>query len=65
MAALQLSLTSEERDFLVSYLERVRKETLVEEHRTKNLNYREGVVEQEKVIESLLSKLSCSPITQA
>ena len=57
MAELQLTLSDEERDFLVSHLQQALKETLVEEHRTRNLAYREGVVRQEQVIQDLLQKL--------
>ena len=57
MAELELSLTSAERDYLVNLLERVRKETLVEEHRTRTPSYREDIERQEKLIESVLSKL--------
>ena len=57
MTELQLTLTDEERDFLVSHLQQALKETLVEEHRTRNLAYRAGVVQQEQLIQGLLQKL--------
>jgi len=57
MAELQLTLTSEERDYLASLLEATLKETRVEEHRTRTPTYREHVVHREEVIVGLLSKL--------
>ena len=57
MAEMQLNLTGEERDYLVGLLERVRKDTLVEEHRTRTPSYREDIDRQEKLITGLLSKL--------
>ena len=60
MADLQLSLTSAERDYLVNLLERVHKEKLVEEHRTRTPSYREDIERQEKLILGVLSKLGAS-----
>lgn len=57
MAELLLKLSSEEREVLVQVLQQLLKEVRVEEHRTRTLTYRESVVEREKVIEQLLSKL--------
>jgi len=57
MGELQLTLTSEERDYLGSLLEATLKETRVEEHRTRTLAYREHVVHREEVILALLRKL--------
>jgi hypothetical protein len=57
MAALQLTLTAEERDFLLSFLEVVLKDTRIEEHRTRTLTYREYVVHKEELITALLNKL--------
>lgn len=61
MAELQLTLTSPERECLVGILERVLKETRIEEHRTRAPAYREHVVDQEKLIAALLSKLGQQP----
>jgi hypothetical protein len=58
MAELQLTLTSEEREYLASLLEATLKETRIEEHRTRTPTYREHVVHREEVILSLLRKLS-------
>jgi hypothetical protein len=57
MAACQISLTAEERAYLVSLLETAQKETRIEEHRTRAPSYREHVVHQGDVIAGLLSKL--------
>jgi hypothetical protein len=57
MAEMQLTLTPDERSFLVSLLEFELKEKRVEEHRTRTPLYRESVVKQEDVIGSLLRKL--------
>ena len=57
MADTPLTLTPEERDFLLSLLEMVLKETRVEEHRTRTLSYREHVVHKEELIAALLNKL--------
>lgn len=60
MAELQLTLTAEERDYLVNLLETALKDLRVEEHRTRTLTYREHVLRQENYILSLLSKLGKS-----
>jgi hypothetical protein len=57
MAESNLPLTVEERDYLVKVLEGLLKDTRVEEHRTRTPSYREFVLNQENVIEGLLSKL--------
>jgi hypothetical protein len=57
MADVQLSLSDQERAYLVELLERQLKETRVEEHRTRNPSYREHVLRDESVMESLLTKL--------
>jgi len=57
MAESQLVLTGEERKFLVGLLELVLKDTLVEEHRTRTLSYREHIVHREELINGLLKKL--------
>jgi len=60
MAEKQLTLTSEECAFLADLLENAKKETLVEEHRTRTLDYREHIVKREALIVSVLSKLQTS-----
>lgn len=57
MTAMDVSLTDEERDFLVSLLERTLKETRIEEHRTRAPVYRKHVVHQEELLMNLLNKL--------
>jgi hypothetical protein len=61
MAELQLTLTDEERTFLADLLETALKETLVEEHRTRTLSYRELVQRQEHLIAQLLDKIRQAP----
>jgi hypothetical protein len=61
MTELQLTLTAGERQYLVDLLERVQKETRVEEHRTRTPSYRANVLHQEELIAGLLNKLGRSP----
>lgn len=56
-AELQLSLTAEERQFLVGFLETALKDARIEEHRTKTISYREHVIQREDLIAGLLTKL--------
>jgi len=57
MAEAQLTLTAEEKQFLVGLLEISWRERLVEEHRSRKPSYREFVLQQEHLIESILDKL--------
>jgi hypothetical protein len=57
MAESTLPLNGDERDYLVKVLETLLKDTRVEEHRTRTPSYREFVLNQEHLIEGLLSKL--------
>ncbi|HEY1861325.1 MAG TPA: hypothetical protein VGG61_13270 [Gemmataceae bacterium] len=57
MAEHHLTLTAEERQYLVGLLERTLKETLVEEHRTRAPSYREHVIHNEEIIQAVLKKL--------
>lgn len=57
MAQVQLTLTNDERNFLVSLLEERGKEKQIEEHRTRSPNYRELVLQEEALINALLEKL--------
>jgi hypothetical protein len=57
MNELQLTLTAEERKYLVDLLEVTLKETQVEEHRTRTPSYRQHVLQQEGLIVQLLNKL--------
>jgi hypothetical protein len=61
MAESQLTLTAEEREFLVTHLEQVLKDTRIEEHRTRAPTYREHIIQQENQIVSLLTKLGRPP----
>ena len=56
MAETQLTLTAEEREYLVGLLETVLKDTRIEEHRTRTPIYREHVLHQEDLIVGLLEK---------
>jgi hypothetical protein len=57
MPEFALTLTAEEHQYLVEHLETVLKDTRVEEHRTRTPTYRESVLQREKVIQSVLTKL--------
>ena len=57
MNALELSLTQDERGFLISLLESALKEKRVEEHRTKKLEYRQIVIADELHLQNILAKL--------
>jgi hypothetical protein len=65
MVDKQLMLTAEEQEYLVDLLETARKATLVEEHRTRALEYREHIVRREGLIMSLLDKLRAGVATPA
>ena len=60
MAEYQLTLSTEERDFLADLLEKMLKDTRVEEHRTRAPSYRELIVKQENLISAILAKLGIS-----
>jgi len=57
MADTSLSLTADERSYLVHLLETSLKNHRVEEHRTRTPSYREQILQEEKVLEQLLAKL--------
>jgi hypothetical protein len=57
MAEHALTLSDQERRVLLELLDEMLKETKIEEHRTRNLSYRQFVVEREKALESVLNKL--------
>jgi hypothetical protein len=61
MGEQQLTLTAEERQYLVGLLENTLKVTLVEEHRTRAPSYREHVLHNEEIIQAVLKKLQQSP----
>jgi hypothetical protein len=57
MAEYAITLTADEREYLISHLEAVLKDKRIEEHRTRAPSYREDVLRQENLIIALLSKL--------
>jgi hypothetical protein len=61
MADTPLSLTAEERSFLVQVLETSLKNHRVEEHRTRAPSFREQILQEEKLLEQLLTKLGQAP----
>jgi len=61
LAEQQVSLNTEECEYLVGLLERTLKEARVEEHRTRTPLYRQHVVHQEELIAGILSKLGYPP----
>jgi hypothetical protein len=61
MAESSLTLTGEERDYLVKMLEGTLKDTRIEEHRTRMPSYREFVLNEEQILEGLLKKLGHLP----
>jgi hypothetical protein len=61
MSQLHLTLTGEERQYLVDLLSAVLKDTRVEEHRTRTPLYRESIVHTETVLVDLLKKLGQPP----
>jgi hypothetical protein len=57
MADTPLSLTTEERSYLIQLLETSLKNHRVEEHRTRTPSFREQILQEEKLLEQLLAKL--------
>jgi hypothetical protein len=57
MGEFQVTLTAEEHQYLVDFLETALKETQIEEHRTRTPIYRQHVIHQEDLIVGLLNKL--------
>jgi hypothetical protein len=57
MPELSLTLSEEERKFLMELLQVVMKDTQLEEHRTRVLSYRDHILHREHLIAGLLSKL--------
>jgi hypothetical protein len=56
-ATFTIALTEEERAHLLSWLEERLKSTLVEEHRTDALTYKQYLVHEEALLESLIGRL--------
>jgi len=61
MGEFQVTLTAEEHQYLLEFLEKDLKETQIEEHRTRTPIYRQHVLHQEDLIVGLLNKLRASP----
>ncbi|HMC10403.1 MAG TPA: hypothetical protein VKH44_03900 [Pirellulaceae bacterium] len=61
MAEMQVTLSAEERDYLVQELTTALKNHRVEEHRTRAPTYREKILQEEKLLEQLLTKLGHTP----
>ena len=57
MADIQITLTSDERQYLFRLVENAIGESRVEAHRTHTPEFRERVLEEQKLLRSLLSKL--------
>jgi hypothetical protein len=57
MSESQLTLSAEEKTFLVELLEMTLKDARLEEHRTRTPSYREHILQREALIASLLGKL--------
>lgn len=61
MSDVSLTLTPEERDYLVRLLQHTLKERQIEEHRTKTPLFREHVIHEEELLSSILAKLGHPP----
>ena len=61
MAEMQVTLSAEERDYLIQVLETSLKNHRVEEHRTRAPTYREKILQEEKLLAQLLTKLGQPP----
>ena len=61
MTDTPLTLSTEERSLLVQVLETSLKNHRVEEHRTRTPAYREQILQEEKLLEQLLTKLGQPP----
>lgn len=60
MQETTMSITSEERQFLIELLEHALKDAQVEEHRTRAPSFREHVLKKEDLIKSVLKKMGAS-----
>lgn len=57
MEEFTVTISAAERVMLVELLDSALRETLVEEHRTRNPTYREGIIHHEALIAGLLTRL--------
>jgi hypothetical protein len=60
MGDCQLSLSEEERQVLADLLAQTLKAKRVEEHRTRAMNYRDVVLNEERVLQQVLEKLGAA-----
>lgn len=60
MSEFQVTLTAEERQFLLDLLDQTLKDRRIEEHRTRAPSYREHVLHDEDLIMSVQGKLKQS-----
>jgi hypothetical protein len=65
MSDLLLLLTGEERDFLAEHLNAAWKHLQIEEHRTRNLSFREQVTHDKELLEQILAKLEAAAVPEA
>jgi hypothetical protein len=61
MADTQLTLSANEREYLVEVLQTTLKNHRVEEHRTRAPSYREKILKEEDLLAQLLTKLGQVP----
>jgi hypothetical protein len=62
MPDTQITLDSQERDYLIQVLETALKNHRIEEHRTRTPTYREQILQEEQLLTQLLSKLGKPPM---
>ncbi len=60
MAEIRITLTEEEKDYLLRFLQSAMGETRVEVHRTHTPAFRETVLAEEKLLRGLIAKLEKS-----
>jgi len=61
MAELQVTLTAEERQYLLNLLQATLRDKRIKEHRTRTPTYREHVLQEEAIAEGLVNKLGLVP----
>jgi hypothetical protein len=57
LPGMALTLTEEEREYLLNFLEQTFREALVEEHRTDAFDFKEYVRHKEAILKGLIDKL--------
>jgi hypothetical protein len=63
MNEIQLTLSAEEKELLVSLLEREISQRLIEEHRTRKPSYRQYIQRDEAILQAVLKKLTDAAVT--